>query len=62
MPRRRAFGPNAQPQTNRRPLASHRSCRDVTSIDNNWDNDMLCTRGDGSRFYTSYEGAAEFLG
>lgn len=34
------------------------SCRDVTSYDYNWDNDMLCTNPDGSQFYTSYEGAA----
>ena len=62
MPRRSAFGPRTQPQTNRQPLASYRRCRDVTSIDQNWDNDMLCARADGSRLYTSYEGADEFLG
>lgn len=34
------------------------TCVDVTSFDYNWDNDMLCTRPDGSQFYTSYGGAA----
>ena len=34
------------------------TCVDVTSYDYNWDNDMLCTRSDGSRFYTDYAGAA----
>ncbi len=38
------------------------NCQDVTSIDYDWQNDMLCTREDGSQFYTDYEGAAEFLG
>jgi len=36
------------------------SCVDVTSYDYNWNNDMLCTRPDGSTFYTDYAGAAEF--
>lgn len=35
-------------------------CVDVTSMDHNWDNDMLCYRPNGKRFYTSYEGAARF--
>jgi hypothetical protein len=35
-------------------------CTDVTSYDYNWDNDMLCTKPDGSKFYTSYEGARTF--
>lgn len=34
------------------------SCIDVTSYDYNWNNDMLCTRPDGSKFYTNYAGAA----
>lgn len=34
------------------------TCQDVTSYDNDWSNDMLCTRPDGSQFYTDYEGAA----
>lgn len=38
------------------------SCRDVTSYDYNWHNDVLCTREDGSQFYTDYEGADAFLG
>lgn len=33
------------------------TCVDVTSYDHNWNNDMLCTRPDGSTFYTNYEGA-----
>lgn len=37
--------------------SSGTTCVDVTSYDRNWDNDMLCTRTDGSRFYTSYAGA-----
>jgi hypothetical protein len=32
------------------------TCIDVTSIDYNWDNDVLCTRPDGSKFYTDYAG------
>ncbi|MCL3836249.1 hypothetical protein [Aeromicrobium duanguangcaii] len=36
------------------------TCVDVTSQDHNWDNDMLCTRPDGSTFHTSYEGAEQF--
>ena len=36
------------------------SCRDVTSYDYNWDNDMLCTRPDGTQFYTSYDGANQY--
>lgn len=31
-------------------------CVDVTSIDYNWDNDVKCTRADGSTFYTDYSG------
>lgn len=38
------------------------TCEDVTSYDYNWDNDMLCTRPDGSTFYTSYEGANYYTG
>lgn len=37
------------------------TCADVTSFDDNWDNDMLCTRADGTKFYTDYAGADEFL-
>lgn len=35
------------------------SCKDVTSYDYDWNNDMLCTRSDGTTFYTSYEGARQ---
>lgn len=35
-------------------------CEDVTSYDYNWDNDMRCTRPDGSVFYTDYAGAAQY--
>ena len=35
-------------------------CLDVTSFDENWNNDMKCKRGDGTTFYTDYDGAAEF--
>jgi micrococcal nuclease len=35
-------------------------CEDVTSYDYNWDNDMKCTRSDGSIFYTDYAGAERF--
>jgi len=35
-------------------------CIDVTSYDYNWENDMRCTRSDGSTFYTDYAGAREF--
>lgn len=33
------------------------TCVDVTSWDYNWNNDMRCTRSNGSTFYTSYSGA-----
>jgi|tagenome__1003787_1003787.scaffolds.fasta_scaffold20672862_1 hypothetical protein len=35
-------------------------CKDVTSYDWNWDNDMKCRRSDGSIFYTDYAGAERF--
>lgn len=38
-----------------------KKCDDVTSNDYNWNNDMLCTNTDGTRFYTSYGGAKDFL-
>lgn len=37
-------------------------CVNVTSIDGNYFNDMLCTRNDGSQFYTDYAGANAFRG
>jgi hypothetical protein len=37
-------------------LTAKVSCKDVTSIDYNWNNDVLCTRLDGSTFYTDYAG------
>jgi hypothetical protein len=37
--------------------SGHTTCKDVTSYDYNWGNDMLCTKPDGSTFYTSYAGA-----
>lgn len=36
------------------------TCKNVTSYDYNWDNDMLCTKPDGSQFYTSYDGARAY--
>ena len=36
------------------------TCEDVTSYDHDWNNDMLCTRTDGSTFYTDYAGAKVF--
>ena len=36
------------------------TCEDVTTYDYNWDNDMKCTRSDGSIFYTDYDGAERF--
>ena len=41
---------------------SGRRCVDVTSYDYNWDNDMLCTRPDGTQFHTDYDGANAYLG
>lgn len=32
------------------------SCADVTSVDYDWDDDVMCTRPDGTRFYTNYGG------
>ena len=31
------------------------TCEDVTSIDYDSDNDVICTRLDGTTFYTNYE-------
>ena len=36
------------------------TCVDVTSYDYNWDNDVKCTRPDGSVFYTDYSGADQY--
>jgi hypothetical protein len=36
------------------------SCSDVTSIDRNWNNDVLCTKPDGSTFYTNYSGGGKY--
>ena len=36
-------------------------CVDVTSIDGNWDNDVLCMDVDGSTFVTDFDGADAFL-
>jgi RecG wedge domain len=36
------------------------TCQDVTSIDYNWDNDVLCTKPDGSTFYTDYSGGHKY--
>jgi len=33
------------------------SCIDVTSYDHDWDDDVICTRPDGTKFYTDYAGA-----
>lgn len=50
----------AEQLENWKPKGAH--CQDVTTWDYNWQSDMLCTRADGSQFYTDYEGAAAFLG
>ena len=36
------------------------TCKDVTSYDYNWNNDVLCTNPDGSMFYTNYAGADKY--
>ena len=41
--------------------ATQNYCDNVTSYDYDLNNDVLCTRKDGSRFYTSYGGANAFL-
>lgn len=38
-----------------------KKCDDVTSYDYNWNNDMLCVREDGTKFYTDYNSAKKFL-
>jgi hypothetical protein len=38
------------------PSESDSTCTDVTSYDYDWDDDVLCTRPDGSQFYTNYAG------
>lgn len=60
--------PDVQPVGSTAPLttqsnsqsSSETTCKDVTSYDYNWDNDMLCTRPDGSTFYTDYDGARKY--
>ena len=53
-----AYDPEYESYRQQRIMEVNRtSCIDVTSNDRNWDNDMLCTRPDGSKFYTSYSGA-----
>ena len=41
--------PASSPKTN---------CVDVTTYDRNWNNDVRCTRPDGSVFYTNYAGGS----
>jgi uncharacterized protein YabE (DUF348 family) len=36
------------------------TCIDVTSYDYNWNNDVLCTNPDGSKFYTNYAGGRRY--
>jgi hypothetical protein len=36
------------------------TCRDVTSYDHNWNNDVLCTNPNGSTFYTNYAGGNKY--
>lgn len=36
------------------------TCIDVTSYDNDWSNDMKCTKPDGTVFYTDYSGAEKY--
>lgn len=60
-PSNRAPKPSDRPEDPVSPQEPERSgttCQDVTSYDENWQNDMLCTRPDGSQFYTDYAGAA----
>jgi hypothetical protein len=40
--------------------ASGVTCKDVTSIDYNWNNDVLCTNPDGTTFYTNYAGGNKY--
>jgi hypothetical protein len=47
-----AVVPSTQPKT---PLWK---CKDVTSYDYNWQNDMYCTSSTGETRYTDYAGAA----
>lgn len=35
------------------------TCEDVTTYDQNWQNDVLCTQPDGATFYTDYAGGRE---
>ena len=37
---------------------SNSKCTNVTSYDYDWDDDVLCTRSDGSQFYTNYAGGS----
>jgi hypothetical protein len=37
-------------------LEANSSCTDVSSTDYDYDDDVLCTRPDGSKFYTNYAG------
>lgn len=53
----KSFDPDYQDYTTN---PSSVTCKDVTSYDYNWDNDMLCTSPDGKQFHTSYEGAQNY--
>lgn len=45
-----------QPSTSNSTKVTY-TCIDVTSYDNNYDNDMFCTSSTGSQFYTNYQHA-----
>ena len=51
---------NSTPEPSPAPQPTVMSCVDVTSYDYNWNNDIKCTRSDGSTFYTSYSGAVQY--
>lgn len=52
--------PSGTPEEAHPDVTGATTCVDVTSYDYDWNNDMFCTRPDGSTFYTSYEGASRF--
>lgn len=47
---------NGFPEISPGQAEANSKCIDVTSIDYDWNDDVLCTRPDGSQFYTNYTG------
>ncbi|HSX07554.1 MAG TPA: hypothetical protein VLG11_01540 [Candidatus Saccharimonadales bacterium] len=47
---------NGIPEVSPGQAEANSTCTDVTSFDYDWNDDVLCTKPDGSQFYTNYAG------